>query len=391
MKINYSLVTCIGILFTCGFVQAQNIPMSCGTIENSPIHSNTTITKNNRYAKGQNTIDITQAIPDTIQVVFHVLYSSAAMNIPDSMIMKQLHILNEDFPRLNADTSNTPGPFKALSGALPVRFALAQHDSSGAATTGIVRVPTTHGPFGFNTYFDMTHTANGGNDKWDSRYLNIYVAEMSGSSGVGWMGSNISLLNYQVVGNSRVGTHEIGHVFGLSHIWGPEQSTGGFVCSSDDGIADTPEQWSPVTYCGSFPLFDTCTNTGNGIMYMNFMNYNVDACVNMFSVGQVASMTDMLNTTLNDLINNVQLSVSESTIAEIVSIFPNPGNGLFQISIPDNSEFELKIFNSVGQQIMIDEKVYRDYSQIKLSSIPGIYFCHFTNSQTSFVKKVIVE
>src|SRR3989338_5179465 len=41
----------------------------------------------------------------TIPVVFHVVYNTPEENIPDSVIWNQLTRLNEDYARMNADTS----------------------------------------------------------------------------------------------------------------------------------------------------------------------------------------------------------------------------------------------------------------------------------------------
>jgi hypothetical protein len=378
------------ILLSQQYIAAQQHVITCGTVDDSQVRDN--VQFRNPQPSGRNLISQSQGIPDTIHVIVHVLWSTTAMNIPDSMIQNQLDILNADFPRLNADTVNTPAPFAAISGRLPVFFALAQHDSMGTPITGIIRVQTSHGPFAFNTYFDMTHSANGGDNPWNSHFLNMYCAETaSGLGGVGWMGSNILLISYSEFGTSRVGTHEMGHVFGLSHIWGPEQSTGGFVCSSDDGIADTPEQWSPITSNGPFPVFDTCTTTGNGIMYMNYMNYNIDFWINMFSQGQVDEMTTTLNTTLNDLINNTQLSTAEIQFQKSIAVYPNPGRGKLNIVTPENVPCQIFIFDLFGKEITRTNNAERNSVELDLNVSEGVYYCRISSENYSVVKKIVVQ
>ena len=51
----------------------------------------------------------------TIPVVVHVVYNTAGQNISDAQIQSQIDVLNEDFRRLNADTSNTPVDFQGVA------------------------------------------------------------------------------------------------------------------------------------------------------------------------------------------------------------------------------------------------------------------------------------
>lgn len=82
----------------------------------------------------------------------------------------------------------------------------------------------------------------------------------------------------------RTATHEVGHWLNLRHIWGDD---GGVVdrCSGTDFINDTPNQRVSTRGCPSFPQI-SCNNDPNGDMFMNYMDYTYDQCMNMFTNGQ---------------------------------------------------------------------------------------------------------
>lgn len=77
--------------------------------------------------------------------------------------------------------------------------------------------------------------------------------------------------------------HEVGHWLGLLHTF-----EGG--CSEpNDLVADTPAEGQPSTTCEG--VKDTCELEGDDPVH-NFMDYAVDACMDMFTPGQAARMTD---------------------------------------------------------------------------------------------------
>jgi Pregnancy-associated plasma protein-A len=77
--------------------------------------------------------------------------------------------------------------------------------------------------------------------------------------------------------------HEIGHWLGLLHTF-----EGG--CSEpNDLVADTPAEAEPSTTCDAEK--DTCSLEGTDPVH-NFMDYAEDACMDMFTPGQVSRMTD---------------------------------------------------------------------------------------------------
>lgn len=233
----------------------------------------------------------------TIPVVFHVVYNTTAQNISDARLQAQLQVLNNDFARLNADASNTPSAFQSLAANTNIQFCLATVSPTGASTTGILRRQTTVTSFSTNNA--VKYTAQGGSDAWPTnQYLNIWVCNLSGGvlgyaqfPGGASATDGVVLLTGSVGGPTspgtstpyhlgRTATHEVGHWLNLRHIWGDAN------CGSDL-VSDTPTQQTSNYGCPTFPKV-SCSNGPNGDMFMNYMDYTDDACMNMFSTGQAA-------------------------------------------------------------------------------------------------------
>lgn len=235
----------------------------------------------------------------TIPVVFHVVYNNATQNISDALIFAQLDQLNKDFARLNSDAGNTPSAFQGVAVNTNVQFCLAQRTPSGAATTGIVRKSTTVSSFSSNNA--VKFSSQGGDDAWDAtKYLNIWVCNL-GSSLLGYAqfpgGSATTdgvVVLFSTVGSlstpgtaspynyGRTMTHEVGHWLNLRHIWGDANC-------GNDLVSDTPTQQTSNYGCPNFPRV-TCSNGPNGDMFMNYMDYTDDGCMNMFTAGQSSRM-----------------------------------------------------------------------------------------------------
>ncbi|MFN9597052.1 MAG: fibronectin type III domain-containing protein [Bacteroidota bacterium] len=235
----------------------------------------------------------------TIPVVFHVLYNTSTLNIPDARILAQLDVLNKDFARLNADASNTPSIFQSVAANTNIQFCLAQRDPNGNPTNGILRVPTTVSSFSSNNA--MKFTSQGGSNAWNtSQYLNIWVCNLGGGllgyaqfPGGSASTDGVVVLTGSVGGPSspgtstpyhlgRTATHEVGHWLALRHIWGDA------TCGTDS-VPDTPVHNTSNGGCPTYPHYSTCS--GNPIeMTMNYMDYTNDECMNMFTAGQSSRM-----------------------------------------------------------------------------------------------------
>ncbi len=246
-----------------------------------------------------------------IPVVVHILYKQAFENVSDSQVFSQIQVLNEDFSRTAADTSNTPAPFALIAADAGIQFCLAQRDPDGNPSTGIERRQTAVDTFGFDD--GVKFFSKGGLDIWDpTKYFNIWVCNTGGVSwgefpvssptsthGIvmyyGYFGSKYtSFGNFPNINSywdrGEICVHEAGHALNLRHIWGDD----GTACTGSDTCSDTPDQQGPSAFCPVFPLLDSCTPAGDGVMFMNFMDYADDDCQNMFTSGQAARMNAVL-------------------------------------------------------------------------------------------------
>lgn len=252
----------------------------------------------------------------TIPVVVHIIHNGEGhvTNIPDEQVISQIRVLNEDFNRLNADASQTPSDFLNAAGALDIEFALARRTPDGLPTNGINRVLGTKAKWKVTDNYELKSLSY-----WPAEdYLNIWVCDLESylgyaqfptSSGLdGLENASTNRLTDGVVivydafgsiedGNfsldakynkGRTATHEIGHFLGLRHISGDDEGT----CGNDgDYVSDTPDQASQTYNCPSHPQ-TSCSQPA--MMFQNFLDYTNDACMNIFTKGQVSRMQTVL-------------------------------------------------------------------------------------------------
>lgn len=272
-------------------------------------------------------------------------------NVSQAQVNSQIPILNNDYGGVGYNyslyssmSSGGHGPFYdyALANSLPapdnttsgvviaasgITFCLATKNPSGTTLTepGIDRHtwqsisgasdPATQSQSGLMSLFDNTIKPA---TIWDpTKYFNVWVSDggtsgllgyatfppssgLTGLSGVGTSTTDGVWMSYQGLGNTgtaaapynkgRTLTHESGHWLGLRHIWGDG------TCATDY-CNDTPPHASANINVTSMPSpsypfhVGTCTsspsNSPDGEMYMNFMDYSADAEMWMFTTDQV--------------------------------------------------------------------------------------------------------
>ena len=240
----------------------------------------------------------------TIPVVVHVVYnrSRPGQNISDEQILSQIAALNADFRRMNSDTVNTPEIFRNLAADTRIEFQLAQRTPEGLPTNGITRTATDVEEFSIETD-NIKFSSTGGKNIWNrDRYLNFWVCNLeTGYLGYAqYPGGNaatdgvvVSYSNFGTIGTAqfpfnqgRTVTHEVGHWLNLVHTWGDEDN-----CEATDYVADTPNQETAYYHCPGFPQV-SCDSED---MFMNYMDYTDDRCMNLFTTGQSHRMHATLN------------------------------------------------------------------------------------------------
>ncbi len=372
-------------------------------------------TANNLIAKRSMTVKSANrdTLPNeviTIPVVIHVLYNNSTQNISDAQVISQIVSLNKDFRRHNADTINTPAVFKSVAADTRIQFCLAKVDPKGKYTTGIIHKYTTEAKFLADDA--MKFSSQGGDDGWDaSKYLNIWVCNLFGRTlGYGVLPGSPAekdgiVIQYDVFGTignltapfnkGRTATHEIGHWLGLNHLWG-DKSCG------DDGIADTPPQEGSNSGCPSFPHMSSCSINPYGDMFMDYMDFTNDACMNMFTKGQAAEMRGLfalegprnsfLNSTACDSANAEGGPLPKDSGKLKITLYPNPFNSVINIASTNDNEVVghlLKLYDVSGK-LYLTQIIQSQNTILNVSNLtPGLYILKIEGKTGPHVYKLM--
>ena len=286
----------------------------------------------------------------TIPVVVHVVYNTSQQNISDAQIQSQIDVLNADYRRTNVDAMMTPSVWTSIAADCEIEFCLATTDPNGNSTNGITRTQTSNTSFSLQSN-DVKSSSAGGKDAWpNADYLNMWVCNLSGGilgyatppSGWGGVSQNDGVvIGYRYFGTigtaqspynkGRTATHEVGHWLNLDHVWGS-----GFGSCGNDNVSDTPTQEESNYGCPSFPHnANSCgTSNANGDMFMNYMDYTNDGCMNMFTQGQKTRMIAAINQSRPNLLNHNLCA--GSTPQPCTPITPPVAEGFQSGTLPNN-------------------------------------------------------
>ena len=246
----------------------------------------------------------------------------------------------------------------------------------------------------------------GGDDAWDSRsYLNIWVGNMQSVMGYASVpGSPVEkdglVISYNVFGTlnksgaydlGRTAVHEAGHWLGLKHIWGDQYC-------GDDGVDDTPRQGNFTPGCPT-GFRSSCENNVTGDMYMNYMDYTGDACMNLFTEGQKSRMRAAVSAggPRNSLLYSrglqapwVEGAPVEEEVITASRLFPNPANTQITLGTGDQWIGRTVYIRNLNGAVVHSVKIIAKWQPISLMGLrPGMYILQAENGAEKLQEKFV--
>lgn len=341
---------------------------------------------------------------ETICMVIHIIQRASEVQISDARVQSQIDRINRDFQGLDDNLSLIPEVFHEDIAFPNFKFVLADEDPNGLPSSGIVRKETTIPNIGSRFSIDgkkaIKFNSLGGSNAWHPEScINVWVGatndvfgetsslELAGTEEDGIIIATdafgiVPTPREEFLGTAlgRTLTHELGHYFGLAHLWGSEQGCN----TDDDGIEDTPEQEGPYLRCPLFPQV-SCNSSD---MFNNYMDFTNDECLLFFTNGQVQRMRDVLL----DVRSSVRVSSNELSIEEDPIFEVRQSDTTLEI-VHDNqasSAATVSIFNTSGQLMLKEQLNSINVHTIDTNSLPrAVYILSILDVNSRFTQTFI--
>lgn len=376
-----------------------------------------------------------------VPIVFHVVLSQAQIDEIGGIsgiydrIASQIDVLNTCYTGQNytADQSKILTQFQPLFGNPNITFGIAHTSPNGSGTTGVeIKIaPTTFTGFDVSDN-NVKKSSGGGLSTWDTKYVNIWITHITTTSGGGQVlgyaynpGLAASMgdaslagvvIDYKAFGKRAMPSqkffstadkgktlvHELGHYFTLNHIWGNTSPGVNPSCSDDDGVNDTPVQYDANQSTCPSGVKANCTNSAGGEMYMDYMDYVQDACMVMFSKGQVTRMQSEFTPSggsyqlqFNGGALNWPTGISNIEVQNTFEIAPNPSNGVFSINFAQTTAGlrSVTVTNLMGQTVKQINSIEPTNSlTVNIKGMPaGVYTVNCRFDEGIVTKKIVIE
>jgi hypothetical protein len=187
---------------------------------------------------------------------------------------------------------------------------------------------------------------------------------------------------------------EVGHWLGLYHIWGDD------TCG-DDRIADTPPAIEKNFGCPHYPWRpnNRCGGDSKGEMFMNYMDYVDDDCMNSFTKGQVAVMHRTMHNERAEMLrsNRCEVNAGIRNFATQTKLYfkivSTLTNGEYQINLnPDlyNNEISVSVVDMLGRTVYSSTTVPTEPIHFSIADGgAGMYFVHIRNKTFDATEKIM--
>ena len=346
---------------------------------------------------------------------FHVVVhdvSRSGSPVSDAQIVHQIDLLNNDFAKKGANIHKLREEFQNLAADTEIRFCLATEDPDGNPTSGVTYSNTSIDRIALATEMGrkvIHYDQLGGKTGWDpARYINIWIADY-GESGILGYGSipgtapypeEIGLVmdrkSFGATGSASSGgfynkghtlTHEMGHFFGLLHIWGEEDES----CTDSDEVEDTPNATGPYLGCPSGRQ-ESC---GVSNMYQNFMDLTDDRCLAAFTHGQAMRMQATIDLFYPDLAWDApchdEIQSLEEWWTELKWAYDDNSDQYVLYNMKEfGGKVDVQVFSMDGKRIAVDQLHGERSHRINMHGIPpGIYLVVINAGEQRFVRKIV--
>lgn len=315
-----------------------------------------------------------------LPIIFHVINTGQAVGVGYNVAQAQMQA---EVRQLNKDFANLSGSQYAVASTTGLQFCLATNSPNGAALVqpGIDRINATGKSYGQPPY-SVTDFDNKVKPAtiWDpTKYINVWVTDFTSTEGIlGYStfpaSSTLSgltntesnttagvVVSYTTIGsvsmpssicggdngynNGKTLSHELGHYFGLRHIWGDGE------CATDY-CDDTPQHTEANFGTPVHPKSNSCGTADE--MFENYMDYTDDKVLNTFTLNQAERMQIvMLNSLRRKELSNSTAGCSNATAASKIGF--TPCNGVLAVS-EKSTQATCPLYTDVKLYLNIEDK-----------------------------------